>query len=315
MCIRDRYNPLYYDPFTEYIPWSDAHLSGSKSFGNATATDARSHPLYGDKSKSHAHHDLSTEWRSSTANWTFRLMPGMVIPKGTEYRTGSSWKTDTKDLVVGTKAAYGIAFYPATYWVLENCTVNSTPCTKAPDGKTLKRYEIRAGNTFPSGRSYAAEMQNFANWFTYYRKRKLMLGSAMGAVLTDLRGVRAGLVQFNDHKDVTMLDLDSTNPAENGHALAGLFYSNPSTGGTPTRETLKFIGEQYRTKTNVIQHSCQRNAAFIVTDGFAYANKVSPPSYDDAVYGKGSPYEKTFDGSTADIALSYFCLLYTSRCV
>ena len=35
-------------------------------------------------------------------------------------------------------------------------------------------------STFPSGRTYADEIQNFANWFSYYRKRKLMLAASMG---------------------------------------------------------------------------------------------------------------------------------------
>ncbi|MCC6990121.1 MAG: hypothetical protein IT181_14040, partial [Acidobacteria bacterium] len=43
-------------------------------------------------------------------------------------------------------------------------------CASAPDGTKLRRIEIRSTNTtYPSGRSYANELQNFANWFQYHR--------------------------------------------------------------------------------------------------------------------------------------------------
>jgi type IV pilus assembly protein PilY1 len=42
-------------------------------------------------------------------------------------------------------------------------------------------------------------MQNFANWFTYYRKRKLMLAGSMGRVMEDISGLRLGVVPFNEN--------------------------------------------------------------------------------------------------------------------
>ena len=59
-------------------------------------------------------------------------------------------------------------------------TVDGVNCVDGPAGSgyKLKRYEIKSGNTFPSGRSYASELQNFANWYTYYRTRMQMMKSA-----------------------------------------------------------------------------------------------------------------------------------------
>jgi type IV pilus assembly protein PilY1 len=59
-------------------------------------------------------------------------------------------------------------------------------------------------------------MQNFANWFTYYRKRKLSLAGSMGEVLENLTGVRMGTLRFcAGHADatppaITMYDADAT---------------------------------------------------------------------------------------------------------
>jgi type IV pilus assembly protein PilY1 len=232
----------------------------------------------------------------------------MTIPAGTSLLIGGKWVAQTSSLVVPPAGGYTAAFmyYPATYWMKQSCSVDDVTCTKAPDGATLKRYEVKSGNTFPSGRSYADELQNFANWFTYYRKRKLMLSASMGNVLTGLTGMRVGLVNMNARSAPTMYDIDSTNPLTNGQAVIGKFYQNSASGGTPTRSLLNYIGNQFKTNSSIVESSCQRNAAFIVTDGFAENASSTPPSYASSTWGKGSPYETTYAGTLADIALSFY---------
>jgi type IV pilus assembly protein PilY1 len=176
----------------------------------------------------------------------------------------------------------------------------------APNGTTLRRYEIKAGETFPSNRSVAEERQNFANWFQYYRKRRLMLAGAMGTVMENIGGLRLGAVAFNNRSGVTMYDADASNNAINRLRIAGFFYENNNSGGTPTRETLAYIGNHYTNTAGVVQYACQRNNAFIVTDGFANVATVSPPSYDASTWGSGAPYQTTYQYSLADIALSYY---------
>ncbi len=74
--------------------------------------------------------------------------------------------------------------------------------------------------------------------------------------------------------------------------MAGIFYETNGNGGTPTRETLKYIGEQYRNNNGVIQYACQRNNAFIVTDGFANNGGVTPPVYNKATWGAACPTQR-----------------------
>ena len=99
------------------------------------------------------------------------------------------------------------------------------------------------------------------------------------------------MVVFNDRKTVTMYDADAASAANNGKRVAGIFYKTDGSGGTPTRDTLSYIGEQYRNASNVVQYACQRNSAFIVTDGFANASGGSVPSYTQATWGTGAPYQ------------------------
>ena len=96
-------------------------------------------------------------------------------------------------------------YFAATYYVrmdptasdrrVRDCTLNAVSCVIAPDGRKLKRFEIKSGVTFPfvaelgRRRTYAEELQNFANWFQYYRKRQAMLAAAMGRVMETLDGM------------------------------------------------------------------------------------------------------------------------------
>lgn len=303
------YNPQYYNPLVTYAPWNSATLpSGSlTSFGDANPLSARSHPLYASPTV-----DLTASQSSTAAEFEFIAGPGMKLPAGTLLHNGYKWVTLSTATTIGGFAYPGpwydvvTPYYPATYWQKQSCTVDDVSCTRAPDGATLRRYEIKSGGTFPSGRTYAAELQNFANWYTYYRKRKLSLAAAMGQVMDSLTGMRVGLVSFNKRAAVTMYSTDSSDPAANGKVLSGLFYSNPSSGGTPTRETLAYIGEQFRTNKTIVKASCQRNAALVVTDGFANASSVTVPVYSSATWGAGAPYQTTHAGTLADLALAYY---------
>ncbi len=213
------------------------------------------------------------------------MLPGMTIPGASisgivGRRNGGTWNNVTTNVAIAAGDTWDVAipYYPATYYAVDStCTaaeVTSGACATAPDGQKLRRYEIKTGVTFPSGRTYAAELQNFANWFTYYRKRKLMLAAAMGQVLSQVRDVRGGVVKFNATSAVTMYDFNATADSQNYRQLLGTVYTNPSNGGTPTRDALNYIGQQYlRTDGSApIQYACQRNAAFILTDGFANAS-------------------------------------------
>lgn len=298
------YNPLFYDTNTVYAPWPTANIGGvDKTFTDSSPTAAKSHPLFT------AVDNLTTDAVYPTAaNSVFLMRTGMQVPVGAKLYINNAWKTQTSATTLGAGQSYFASFtyYPATYWAPATCTVDNVTCAAAPDGKTLKRYEIKSGNTFPSGRTYAAEIQNFANWHTYYRKRKMMLASSASLVLSALSGMNLGIVEFNNRSPVTMYDTDATSSSANAKVIIGRFYSNDSSGGTPTRETLKYIGEEFRTNTGIIKYSCQKNAAFIMTDGFANATKVLPPAYTSSTYGAASPYTTTYEGSLADIALSYY---------
>lgn len=317
------FNPIYYDPTVTYSPWASAQLStGAYVPGPADPARVKSHPLLGTTTM-----DLRQFVEANTGdNFVFTALPGMRVPAGSQKRLcdrdnsncAASWVAVSQDEDAASVGVTRVAmrYFPATYWVKESCTVPARPsasnddCALSYEGSTLKRYEIKPGRSFPSGRSYADELQNFANWFQYYRKRKLMMAAAIGSVMDGISGLRAGLVTMSTPQPPTMFDTDAKSDTDNGRRLAGMVYENTSIGGTPTRQTLAFIGQQFRQNRAIVRSACQRNNAFILTDGFANFTKVAPPPWDAgksaSTWGADAPFQTTLDGTLADIALRYY---------
>jgi type IV pilus assembly protein PilY1 len=288
--------------------------------------------------------DLTQNVNVHAPNWIFGFPPGTTIPGdasarrfctnwngGTPSRPATSsgafettgWVDVTADYTVRNNTGdreycfASLSYYPATYWVPDASCTSGAGCTTAPNGTRLRRIEIRsstasytkaAARTDCAGSSctYGEEMQNFANWFQFFRKRRLTMAAGMGQALTNVRGVRAGTTFFNRSagSDVTMFDMSATNNHQNGRMVIGRMYTADANGGTPTRRTLRNIYNQYiRTDANApIQFGCQRNNAFIVTDGYNSDTGSFTPSYDRSTWVGTAPYTTIHTDSLADIA-------------
>jgi type IV pilus assembly protein PilY1 len=198
-------------------------------------------------------------------------------------------------------AEVAISYYPATYYLRDDTL--ATPDAYGPDGGRLRWVEIKPTTTFPSlaaGQfpkaatredcvnagycTYAEEIQNFANWVQYYRKRTLSLNAALGNALDSVVALRGGYFVFNNSPSatyhttasntsvgVTMFDFDSTDTSKNDRRLLGHLYSVHPSGGTPTRVVLDRLGKQFMVtgSTAPVTAACQFNGGFVITDGFA----------------------------------------------
>jgi type IV pilus assembly protein PilY1 len=297
-----------------------------KTYPQASTTAASSHPAVSNAPTL----NISSQWDSTNSNFNsngyrFYAQEGMKLPVGTRVKTTAAGSTGSpcasgrsiteqtitaEQTVPKDKACFvSIPYYPASFWNYETCVVDGTNCVNAPDGSgQLKRYEIKSVTTsYPSGRAYEAELKNFANWFTYYRKRKLMLAGSMGRVLENITGLRLGVMPFNEDVTVTMADADGSDDSLNRRAIAGNFYLNAMKAvGTPTHATMSRIGKQFDTNSSVVQYACQRNSMFIVTDGFANPHEQTAPSYSQSTYGAAPPYASTGKNSLADFALAFY---------
>lgn len=132
--------------------------------------------------------------------------------------------------------------------------------------------------------SALADAQKYANWYSYYRKRYLLMRTAMGQAISKLdssyrvgfstisdTGVQDGKNYFRDVKD-----FDKT---QKTNFYSSLYGATPSSW-TPLRGALSKAGQYYANKASgqtydPVQYSCQRNYTLLSTDGYWNTNTES----------------------------------------
>jgi type IV pilus assembly protein PilY1 len=125
--------------------------------------------------------------------------------------------------------------------------------------------------------SYAEELQNFANWYSYYRERMLAMKAAAGRAFSIMDDrYRIGFLTINASGSSQYLKIDKFTPTHK-QAWYAKFYSQAPSGFTPLREALSRVGRHYGGVTSGIngfmpddpmQYSCQQNFTILTTDGY-----------------------------------------------
>jgi type IV pilus assembly protein PilY1 len=298
-----RYNTAYFNPAITYEPWVS---TSTWNFTNASPTAAPSDPVFGTFT-----FNLTANIESSSSNRTFKMHSGMVIPAGTYRKIGSnSWGTSSTDQTLTSTVDVGIRYFPAVFYLNQSDDLpagygftGTTITGYAPDGVTpLVGYEIKPGN-FVSTAAYDAAIQNFANWFTYHRKRHAATRGAIGKSFNPLSNMRVGAFRINNRVNVTMRDLSV---ASDKNAFINDIYQFVGSGGTPNKESVRHMGEQFRRTGSgaPITAQCQQNFGILFTDG--YSNLWTGAGVGNADGDKGSPFADTVSDTMADIAMHYY---------
>lgn len=255
-------NGIYYNPNTVYgIPKkADGTAQPTPSF-----TAARYDPY---DTANTTNTDLST---------AFKAYDGNTL----------SWGGDL------TNTAYNDTPQAAYYYVYtgsQTLSPTAAPCTDvatgaatqaATGGGTWRKVTVSA----TSGPSSSDERQNFANWYSYYRTRMLMVKSAASLAFNSINdGFRVGFItvfpktatadtSINAGKYLPIGDFNTT---QRGLWYDKLFSQKPL-GASPAREGLARVGRHYAGKTDginagmtgdPIQYSCQQNFTILTTDGY-----------------------------------------------
>ena len=186
-----------------------------------------------------------------------------------------------------------------------------------------------------TGRLYADECQNFANWYSFYRRRELTAKNAIANVIDKMEGVFTGLIYINnDSKDQRALPvgvkLDSGLEDETDTLLANLYGYVFEQKGTPLRSGFQKAGRFYQgaylnsapyiaeTEQKYYPYfrptkggSCQQAFTIIFTDGYYY--ETDRPS---GIYNADGDKNSDFDGppfgdsysyaTLADVAMFYY---------
>jgi type IV pilus assembly protein PilY1 len=91
-----------------------------------------------------------------------------------------------------------------------------------------------------------AEIQNFANWFTYYRSREYMAKAALGRTVSEVSNIRLAYVTLNDANERTkMSSMNASYRIGNKKAMLNQIYKIDSNSGTPLRVALDKAGKYF----------------------------------------------------------------------
>jgi type IV pilus assembly protein PilY1 len=186
----------------------------------------------------------------------------------------------------------------------------TTAATAFPASPKFIKVNVSAA----SGPLATDERTNFANWYSYYRTRILMMKTSTGLAfksicndLTKTCGYRVGMATMNNNGGSDFLPLDTFNKAQKAAWYAKL-YSTSANNSTPLREALSNVGRMYAMKlpgnslngvtvVDPIQYSCQQNFTILTTDGFW--NGSTTYKLDGSTVGNqdGTEVRPMYDGS------------------
>jgi type IV pilus assembly protein PilY1 len=162
----------------------------------------------------------------------------------------------------------------------------------------------RADCAAPPNCTYAEELNNYARWYTFYRKRIQMMKSSVGLAFLAFVGnpggtppkpnaMRLGFITMHaqdsgsvsSSKYLRIADFDTTQAA----SFYSKFYQQTAQNSTPLQEALSRAGWIFAGKLNTgltagiptaddpIQAACQRNYTLLTTDGYWNNLAWSPP--------------------------------------
>ncbi len=283
-------NPLYYNPETNYVPWPGTDSNGNNLYSNAIPTAARNFPYRNAGEVADLTQDVGYTkwwwdggWQSSEHDIYFAVY----------YK----WVDDGDGIVEQSDSYIEVEIKQTNAALFE--TVNVTES----DGSVSIRK-----------RTYTEEMQNYANWFQYYRKREFLAKVAIGHVVSGTDSVRMGLSSINGGH---IFDAKSMSDPENRAELLAVVYDINSNGGTPLRGALREVGEMFRGATgdpspilsDAEGGSCQQNFQILMTDGFwngAAPTGIDNDDGDSNSSFDGGFYADTFDDTLADVAMFYY---------
>jgi type IV pilus assembly protein PilY1 len=157
-----------------------------------------------------------------------------------------------------------------------NSVIGST--TKVDGINSVNAVFTKVVVSATSGPGGKDERQNFANWFSYYRTRMLMMKSAVGRAFKSIDDrYRVGFSTINyagvDSADDRFLKIGDFGTVQKENFYKKLYKTAFALTGTPLRPALAKAGRIYAGKLmteadDPVQYSCQQNFTLLSTDGY-----------------------------------------------
>ncbi|WP_175491679.1 pilus assembly protein [Onishia taeanensis] len=333
-------NALYYNPAVTYRPWTRADGTRMAAANPINAYHNPSSPNRGGRNLTFENTQSAGRWIGSCNSIT------EAGPEGCEAITRSERVCNFFFCFNREVESYEVTFYPATYFTYLGGGYN--------DIDHYRRVEVRFGNGPFKGEgrenrsdcanasantpscSYGEEIQNFANWYSYYRSRTLAARAGIGEAFSQLgETIRVGFDTINSNGNVVQGDVSKGVRVFKGEGRSGFFdelYTHDVPAeGTPLRRGLQRSGSYYEKHDEPWRddpssnqsrgfQSCRANYALMMTDGYRSGN--NPPGInnsdgdagptiegsDDRTYRypATAPYADDVSSTLADVAMHFW---------
>ena len=276
-------NTVYYNPNLTYLPPknADGTRKASRTFTAACTNGYSSSPG--------CTNDLSTSF-AHQGRWD----PFDSSPQPAYYYVHSKQS-------FGGTAFDGVSAITKLSPLSSSCTIKvdasqntteqpwSWPNTIAdPSGGSWTKRVVSA----TSGPGGTDERTNFANWYSYYRKRLMMMKAAVGEAFDGINNrYRVGFITINPmtgdpatinaSKFLKPAPFEGVNVGEQKRSWFDKLYGASTSGSTPLRPALSRVGRYFAGKNDGInagmiptaaddpvQYSCQQNFTILTTDGY-----------------------------------------------
>ncbi len=293
------HNKMYYNPTVNYVPWTGQDITNAE-FENAVPSAIRLDPV--DPTR------------------TFDILaPHSYLAQGVPMWNPQGGTTDVAVVNLYVPRYYTTAATPPLAESAAATLVEIRP-DGGPSGDGVfpggpGREDCAADDDNPLDCTYEQEIQNFANWFQYFRSREYVIKSVLGRVFADVQDIRVGYETISATTSIPVADMNDLYTEGNKKALIDNVYKVDSFGGTPLRQALGRAGKIFACETGNYcpalpppDGTCQQNFALLFSDG--YWNGGAGVSSNDDEDGSGP-----FDGGVyadgqratlADTAMHYY---------
>ena len=323
------YNKMYYNPDITYTPWQGDNAGGT-TFANVSPTAAP----YDPNTPASGALDLTATISYGT---DCGLLDCASIPAlvgwftVNNYYPARYYTWDDSNTTTAANANNGVVDTDDNHTLVEiKSTTPNYNRSSYSTGTGVGRSDCTDNGDGTATCSYAQEIQNFANWFSYYRKRDLAAKASFSKVIEPLTSARVGYATINDNASngIRVASMNVSPTSGNKKLLLDKLFSTEPDDDTPLRDALDKTGKYFECRSGDIFGSasnsapgnvncpvqaapagtCQANYAVLITDG--YWNGATNPGVNNADSGSGDfdggAFADGFSDTLADVAMHYY---------